>query len=72
MVSNDKEGLARVQEELGSKVTVKTFVADLSDIKVYENVWKEESKQDISILVNCVGAGEFSKYHYQNAEDLTK
>ena len=66
LVANSAEELAAAEKELGSDVKIKTIVADLSssDVKDYEAVWKEASKQDISILVNNVGMGTgFGRFH---------
>lgn len=67
LVARDKEKLERIQEKLPTKVTI--IVADLSNEQKVKELYILTKKEDIDILINNAGFGQFG---YFTETDLTK
>lgn len=67
LVARDKEKLEKLQEQLPTKVTI--IVADLSNEQKAKEIYVLTKKEDIDILINNAGFGDFG---YFTDTDLTK
>ncbi len=67
LVSRNKEKLEQIQEKLPTKVTI--IVADLSNEQKVKELYVLTKKEDIDILINNAGFGDFG---YFTETDLAK
>ena len=60
LVARDREKLEKVQESLPTKVTI--IVADLSNEQKVKELYVLTAKEDIDILINNAGFGDFGNF----------
>lgn len=65
-VARDEEKLEQLKEELGTEVII--IQTDLADSENCKKLYEEIKQQEIEILVNNAGFGDFGEFIYTNLE----